>query len=71
MRALIIIVGGLLFFSPVENQAPAHEHDLVRALRDDHRHQLAGRDVGCLGATEHKTGLRKVWDPKVPNYIPF
>jgi hypothetical protein len=27
--------------------------------------------VGCLGATEHKTGLRKALDPKVPNHIPF
>jgi Transposase len=26
---------------------------------------------GCLGATEHKTGLRKVLDPKIPNHIPF
>lgn len=24
-------------------------------------------DVGCWGATEHKTGLRKASDPKVPN----
>jgi transposase len=26
---------------------------------------------GCLGATEHETGLRKVLDPKVSNHIPF
>jgi hypothetical protein len=28
-------------------------------------------DIGCLGATEHKTGLRKALDPKVPNHLPF
>ena len=28
-------------------------------------------NLGCLGATEHKTGLRKALDPKVPNHIPF
>jgi hypothetical protein len=27
--------------------------------------------VGCLGATEHKTGLRQALDPNVPNPIPF
>jgi hypothetical protein len=32
---------------------------------------LAIVEVGCLGATEHKTGLRKVFDPKVLNHIPF
>jgi putative transposase len=26
---------------------------------------------GRLGVTEHKTGLRKVLDPKVANHIPF
>ena len=30
-----------------------------------------GAQVGCLGATEHKTALRKALDPKVPNHIPF
>jgi insertion element IS1 protein InsB len=29
------------------------------------------RETGCLGATEHKAGLKKVWDPKVPNHLPF
>jgi hypothetical protein len=28
-------------------------------------------EVGCLGATEHKTGLRKVLDPKVLNHVPL
>jgi site-specific recombinase XerD len=27
--------------------------------------------IGCVGATEHKTGLRKVLEPKLPNHIPF
>jgi hypothetical protein len=26
---------------------------------------------GCLGATEHKTGLSHASNPEVPNYIPF
>jgi hypothetical protein len=30
-----------------------------------------GGKFGCLGATEHKTGLSKALDPNVPNYIPF
>jgi small subunit ribosomal protein S4 len=25
---------------------------------------------GCLGATEHKTGLRKALDPKALNHLP-
>jgi hypothetical protein len=32
---------------------------------------LSEMDEGCLGATEHKTGLRKALDPKVPNHLPF
>jgi hypothetical protein len=27
--------------------------------------------IGCLGATEHKTGLRKALDPKIPNHLAF
>jgi hypothetical protein len=27
--------------------------------------------LGCLGATEHKTGLRKALHPKVPKYMSF
>ena len=32
---------------------------------------LAKTVFGCLGATEHKTGLRQALNPKVPNHIPF
>jgi hypothetical protein len=28
-------------------------------------------DFGCVGATEHNTGLRKVLDPKVSNHLSF
>jgi fructose/tagatose bisphosphate aldolase len=38
----------------------------VRGLVDNYQHEY-----GCWGATEHKTGLRKVLDPKVLNHLRF
>jgi hypothetical protein len=42
-----------------------------------HGYQPSDREIvireeaGCLGATEHKTGLRPPLDPTIPNHIPF
>jgi hypothetical protein len=33
--------------------------------------QIALLDIGCLGTTEHKTGLREAVNPNILNHIPF
>jgi hypothetical protein len=53
------LVGRLPIFGPVRNQAPAHEHDLIGALGDDHQHHLARGDV----VAGHQ-GIKTVDDPE-------
>ena len=53
---------------------PADQYDLMSVVLHEIGHGLGfvgSMEVGCLGATEHKTGLSPAPNPKVPNHIPF